>query len=268
MMNIATVSVSAGRLFSTLILISLITVSCETTPQKPRPDQASTIRNMGEAYIMQGDYTAALKELLKAEKINPNDPVTHNYLGIVYKNKHLTDRAIGHFQKAVDLNPAYSQARNNLGTAYLEKKDWDAAIICFKDVISDMLYATPNYPLSNLGWAYYNKKEYPLAETYYKKALQIQPNLLVAISGLGQTYMAMGKYSEAVETFKNSVKYGHRVPQFHLQLARAYELSKDYDNALRAYSIVIELDPGSDLAKEAAGAKDRINRLTESLKEK
>ena len=64
---------------------------------------------------MQGNYTAALKELLEAEKINPKDAITHNYLGITYRNKNLPDKAIFHFEKALDLNPGYSIAKNNLG---------------------------------------------------------------------------------------------------------------------------------------------------------
>ena len=242
-----------------IFLISFSAFSCATTPPNTPPPQKSnkelalTKRNIGEAYILQGNYTAALKELLGAEKMNPDDAITHNYLGIAYNNKQLPDKAIYHFEKALDLNPGYSIAKNNLGATYLDQENWDAAIKCFNDVLTDILYTTPHFPLSNLGWAYYNKKDYPKARAYYMKALESKPHLIIALNGLGQTYMAERSYQEAAETFEKIVQLQDRMPQFYFQLAKAYELAGKKEKALKAYRKVIELAPSSEMAKEAKG---------------
>ncbi len=34
-------------------------------------------------------------------------------------------------------------------------------------VLKDLLYPTPQFPLSNLGWAYLGKQNYMLAESYF-----------------------------------------------------------------------------------------------------
>jgi type IV pilus biogenesis/stability protein PilW len=243
------------------ILISLTAFSCATTTKSPKvkpDDQATSIRNIGEAAIIQGNFTAAIKELLDAEKLNPKDPLTQNYLGIAYKNKQMTDLAISHFKKAIELKPDYSQAMNNLGTAYLDKEDWDNAITCFKDVVNDVLYLTPQYPIANLGWAYYKKKDYNAAEKYYRQALKVQPNLIVALNGLGQTYIETGKYAEAVDTFEKALQYGNQIPQLHFQLAKAYELENNYKKAITSYKKVIEIAPESEIAEDA---KKRIEAI-------
>ena len=254
------------RVICLVILLSLCSISCTTThhtqpavepPSKPDNEQARIKRNIGEAYIMQGNYTAALKELLEAERMNPKDAITHNYLGIAYKNKKLLDKAIRHFKKALDLNPGYSVAKNNLGTAYLDEQNWDAAIICFNEVLSDILYVTPHFPLANLGWAFYNKQEYTKAISYYKKALQAMPNFIIALNGLGQTYMAEKKYHEAAETFEKLVKLQNRVPLFYLELAKAYGMTNQEEKSSKAYLKVIELAPESEMAEEA---KRKINK--------
>ncbi|RPH52335.1 MAG: tetratricopeptide repeat protein [Desulfobacteraceae bacterium] len=217
-------------------------------------------RLVGEAYMGQKDYTAALNELLKAERTYTNDPHLHNDLGLVYMTKDQLTLAIEHFKKAIDLKPDYAPARNNLGTAYLATKNWDSAIICFKEVSRDLLYATPHYPLTNLGWAYYNKKEFALAESYYKEALKIGPNFPIALRGLGLTYIAIGNPLDAVNCFERAVKYSPGFPELFSDLAGAYAMLKEYNKALLFYRKVVSIAPGSQLAAEAINEISRIQK--------
>jgi tetratricopeptide (TPR) repeat protein len=148
-----------------------------------------------------------------------------------------------------------------LGNAYLNKKEWDTAIPYFKEVTNNLIYTTPHFPLSNLGWAYYNKKEYALAEKFYLDALQLEPKFVNALMGLGQTHIALGRIPEAVATFKKTVDIYPRFPQAYLELAKAYTLSREYKKALAAYNKIIELVPDSSLAQEATRKAKRIRNL-------
>jgi len=222
--------------------------------------QGEADRVVGEAYMSQNDYTAALNELLKAERKYTNDPHLHNDLGLVYMAKNQLPLAIEHFKKAVDLKPDYAPARNNLGTAYLAIKNWDSAIICFQEVSRDLLYVTPHYPLTNLGWAYYNKKEFALAEQFYREALKIDANYYVALRGLGLTYLAIGKPLDAVNFLERAVKYSPGFPEYISDLAGAYAILKEYDKALIFYRKVVNTSPGSQLAVEARNEIARIQK--------
>lgn len=240
------------------LLISLLCVSCQTTNSEVKKKQEEASRQLGEAYMTQKDYTSALKELLKAEALYSADPYLHNDLGLAYMAKEQFDLAIQHFKKAIKIKPDYAPARNNLGTAYLEKKDWDQAIKCFKELTGDLLYATPHFPLFNLGVAYYNKKAYLLAEKYYKEALEREPGFVLALRGLGKTYIATGKIPEAIAQFEAAVKHSPRSAQLYFDLAHAYSLYRDFPKARHAYEKVIELSPDSDLAAEAKSALDKM----------
>ena len=94
-----------------------------------------------------------------------------------------------------------------------------------------MLYATPHLSLANLGWAYYNKKEYTLSETYYLKALDLEPRFINAQRGLGLTYIAMGRIDEAVEILERAVKNYPKFALLYDDLARVYVLSHDDEKA-------------------------------------
>lgn len=239
-----------------LFLIIFFMASCGGA--QLRKEQAEASRKLGEAYIIDGNYTRALKELLKAEKQYPDDHILHNDLGIVYKEKGRHDLAIRHLKKALKIKPDYSPARNNLGTVYFEKKDWDSAIACFKKVSNELLYATPHYPLYNLGKAYYHKKDYLLSEKYYLAALEKKPYFAVALQGLGETYIAMGKNSEAVVALENAVKAAPEFAKAYFNLGKAYHLLHRYKKARDVYNKVISLKPEAPLAVKAANEIKKI----------
>ncbi len=243
----------------TLVLTVACTANQEARKKQKRQGQAS--RNLGEAYMGSGDYTSALKELLKAETLTPDDPFLHYDLGLTYLAKRSTDLAIQHFKKAVELKPDYTPAKNSLGVAYMVKKDWDMAISIFKEITGDLLYATPQFPLTNLGVVHYNKKEYLLAQKYYRQALKIDPNSIKAWRGLGQTQIATGKYRQAVRTLEKALKMDPRLAETYFDLAQAYALSKEYKKAVAAYSKVVELIPDTPMAASAAAGIKAIEAV-------
>lgn len=234
-------------------------LSCAGQSAQRNEQLASANREIGEAYIRQGDYTGALRELLKAEKLNPDDPFIHNDLGLCYMAKKLLPDAIVHFKKALALKPSYTPARNNLGTAYLAAKQWDAAIEVFKEITKDVLYGTPQFPLSNLGLAYYNKGDYKNAIHFYKEALQLQPNLVVALFGLGRAYLDQNEGQLALRYLEQATQLAPKVGEYHYYLAEAYLLTGKTTQARNSYLNVIELVPQeSDLAIRA---KRRLGML-------
>ena len=225
---------------------------CTGSATRHNHELADATREIGEAYMRQGDYTAALRELIKAEKLNPENPFTHNDLGLCYMAKKRIPDAIAHFKKAVALKPSYAPARNNLGSAYLSIEEWDAAIEVFKEISKDVLYATPHYPLSNLGLAYYNKGDYKTALNYYKEALKIQPNFVVAQRGVGRTYLAMNQPRLALRYLESAVTQAPQAAEIHFELAEAYLLVGRIEQARASYLTVIDLSPQeSSLTQQA-----------------
>jgi Flp pilus assembly protein TadD len=98
-----------------LAVLSMMFAGC-TTDAELKEKAMGHIR-IGTAHIQAGQYTPALKELLEAEKLTPNDPAVHYYLGIAYERKGFMDDAFKEFQKAIALKPDYSEAHNFLGTS-------------------------------------------------------------------------------------------------------------------------------------------------------
>ena len=238
-----------------LLLISIL--ACVQSPELQKKRMEDN-RRLGIEFLKQRRYTDALKTLLEAEKIYPDDASLQNALGYAYMAKEQHHLAINHFKKAIQIRPEFSEAKNNLGVAYIHKKEWNKAIPYFEEITKDLLYNTPHIPLVNLGSVYYNKKNYALSEQYYLKSLRLRPNFDDALHGLGRTYLAMGKIPEALEKFEAAARISPNKSRLIFDLADAYVRSKEIKKASEAYRKVIGLVPGTPLAEEASKKLKRI----------
>ncbi len=251
----------AKRIASACVLLMLI-ASC--APQQNKSDliiQSATMRDLGEAYLKQRDYTSALRKLLEAEAMNPEDPYLQHDLGLAYMAKNSLENAENHIKKAIAIKPDFAPAKNSLGVVYLTQEKWDAAIAVFKELTGDLLYATPHYPLTHLGWAYYNKQQYETSEKYYREAIGYDANYAPALRGLGRTCAAMGRTDEAIAFYEKAVAKSPRLVEAYFDLGRAYFRSGDYDKALAAFEKVRELAPEHALAEEAEKEMLRIQMI-------
>lgn len=244
-----------------LLVPAILLAGCAFNKDNASKERAEASRNLGEAYMAEGNYTKALRELLQAEKMNPDDPYLQNDLGLTYLAKNDPKEAVDHFKQALKLNPDYSPARNNLGTAYIALEEWDQAVECFTLVKDDLLYATPYFPLTNLGYVYYRKKDYGTAEKYYKEALEMKPDFAKAFHGLGQVYLDSGRYEQAIGKLQHAVELAPKAAPIYLDLGRAYEKVNEYDKALDSYKKAAAVAHGTALAEQAEAAINNLHRL-------
>lgn len=243
-----------------LAAVAMMPAACSHNKPAVKKEQAVASRNLGEAYMAEGNYTRALRELLKAEKMNPEDPYLQNDMGLTYLAKDNPEKAVIHFKRALEIKPGYSPARNNLGSAYIAMEAWDKAIECFKTVKDDLLYATPYYPLTNLGFVHYKKGDYAKAKNYYERALELKSGFPKALHGLGQVYLATGQYAKAVRKLEQAADKVGRSAKLYLDLGRAYEHHHEYNKALNAYKKAESIAVGTPLADEAEAAAELLRR--------
>ncbi len=135
---------------------------------------------------------------------------------------------------------------------YLKTQQWEDAITIFKEVSQNLLYATPEIPISNLGWAYFQQKKYGQAKDYFLKALDISPNYLVPAHGLASVFIETGYQYQAIDFLQRMLRKSPEAAILHSDLAKAYASVKRFDQAKRSWQVVLKLEPeNSPLAKEA-----------------
>jgi tetratricopeptide (TPR) repeat protein len=141
----------------------------------------------------------------------------------------------------------------------MARQEWDKAIETFNEVLEDLLYSTPHFPMTNLGAAYYFKQNYNLSIKYYNEALEMRPRFLHALRGLARTYIAVGNVNKAITLLEKAIDTAPKHTRTYMDLAEAYKLVGKYKKALESYRKVIDLDPESTLANQA---REQANEIT------
>lgn len=139
----------------------------------------------GLFYYGQGYYEAAINEFYLGIILTPNPQlkgVLQNNLGKVYLELEDTDKAIENFAKAIDLNPDFMEYYKNLASAYA-RKNIDKSIKTYQKLIKT---DSKNFRAwIVLGFLYEEKKNTYLRNLCFEKAIEIQPESILA-DGLKQ----------------------------------------------------------------------------------
>ncbi len=75
----------------------------------------------------------------------------------------------------------------------------------------------------------------------FEKAIQINPYNAKAYGNLGASYSDAGRRKEAIEAFKNALRFDPNYGLAHYNLAVTYMNEKEYDLAVRHYDKAISL---------------------------
>ncbi|HOF04232.1 MAG TPA: tetratricopeptide repeat protein [Syntrophales bacterium] len=238
-----------------LTVLALL-AACTTGAQKRR-ERAESHLNLGSAYVEAGDYTAALKELLAAEKNNPDNPRIHYYLAIAYYGKGHNELAAAAAEKAVRLKKDYSTAYNLLGTIYYSQGKYDLAIQAFNKALADVLYETPALSLYNLGKAYSRRGDYLKAlEKYQEAGTKDTRRELIPLIEMetGKVKLAQGDSEAAVFHLKKATELAPVLVEAYYWLGESYQKQRKNREARQAYETVIRLSPQSEFGTKARKA--------------
>ena len=106
----------------------------------------------GRAYYRLKLYGSALQEFSTAIKLSPQDAISYDRRGVVYRKVGQPDKAIADHLQAIVYNPMLAPAYRNLGNAYMFKGEVKRAVSQYSRAISiDPTYANA---FDNRGAAY------------------------------------------------------------------------------------------------------------------
>jgi type IV pilus assembly protein PilF len=192
-----------------LLLVSiLILTSCASNKKDDdRPiheKKASIYYGYGTHHLVKKQYTKALKNLMEANRLNPNDTKIHNNLGMAYYFKKNPDRAIRHIKKAIELDKKNTDARINLATIYLQQNKLNKAEDQYKLVLEDLVYEGQYKTYYNLGLLALKRNQKLQAINYFKQSINLMENYCPSHYQMGRLSYQAGSYSKALEHFKSA----------------------------------------------------------------
>lgn len=226
------------------------------------PSLADAFVNLGTAYMEKHDYGAAIAPLKRALELSPDLPVAHQLLGYALLAQGYAAEAIPHLEKvgakealgiAQIETGQLAEAVNNFGAALAERPE-DPDLLYYlghssgllsKNAIDTLLATHPDSARAHQALAenYFVLRQMPQAETEYKEALRIRPELPGLHLELGQVYANSAQWTKAEEEFRAETKLqpgnaeaAYRLGAALLQQGKAHE-------ALAELKRSIELKP-------------------------
>jgi tetratricopeptide (TPR) repeat protein len=176
------------------------------TPAPPlRADHlgASTFIEKGWNRISAGDHAGAEEALTHALQLTPDDPQALSLLGWAQMLRERYDEALGNFQRALMRQPANALARVNLGYVCLKKGIFGESIEHLSKAIRlDNDPKATLYAHFYLGLVYLEREMFDDAQTFFRKALALGPNLIEARYQLGCALWQSGDVDGAREAWR------------------------------------------------------------------
>lgn len=128
------------------------------------------------------------------------------------------------------------------------------------DMMHNLLYDEPGYGFlhNHLGWAYfYYTEDVAKAELHLKLAIKFDGEYPAPYIHMGSLLIKVGRYNEAIAYLKQGVQKpnAHKVGFLEV-IGQAYELNREYKNAIRAYRD----------ASAASVASHEITNFSEGIK--
>ena len=235
-----------------LLFLSLFVIiaGCVTTGSPTQKEKEARVQ-LGDSLLQEGKYQDALRELLEAAEVDPENAGIQNSLGLAYQNLREYDKAVSHYKRALQLKPDFPEVANNLGTVYVLMGQLDTAIVYFQKAADDVLYRTRHYAFMNLGSTYHQKGEYRKAINSYKKALEFFPGYSPAYDNLGLSYEAVEEWDRAIGAYQRSIEIDPESPVPHLRLGTLYLRLNRQEEAAEEFFATIRTDPSGPYGKEA-----------------
>jgi tetratricopeptide (TPR) repeat protein len=167
---------------------------------------ASTFIQKGWSLLSLGDYQGATQALTRALELSPNEIEAESLLGWAQMLGEDYDGALGTFQKVLMREPANSLARINVGYICYKKRIFGEAIEHLSKAIrmANDKKATL-YAHFYLGLVYLEREMYEDAESFFRKAIELGPNMTEAFFELGRTQWFGGDPGAARATWQAGV---------------------------------------------------------------
>jgi tetratricopeptide (TPR) repeat protein len=158
----------------------------------------------GIIYKEVGDTALAISSLITTTEQDAEYALAFEQLGLIYANKG-DKRALDFYDRAIQLNPKNPQTRYNKGIFLQESEEFEKAIETYKDLMAN----SPDYVYApfNIGFIYfYELEQKEEAETYFKRATELNPAYAEAWFMLGMTNESLKQKDKAIAHYKKALE--------------------------------------------------------------
>ena len=194
------------------------------------PKFAGGFVSLGQVYLEQHDYHAALAPLKRAVELDSNLRPAHQLLGYALLAQGYAAEAIPHLQQAQD--------HAALGIAQTETGQLADAILNLQAA----LQKRPNDP--DLLY-YLGRAGGLLSKQSVDTLLAAYPDSARAHQSLAENYFVLRQMAEAEKEYQEAIRLRPDTPKLHLELGHVYAMTSRWPEAEKQFRAETKLQPGN-----------------------
>ncbi|HND54779.1 MAG TPA: tetratricopeptide repeat protein, partial [Pirellulaceae bacterium] len=214
-----------------------------------RPDEYWSLFRLARALDKLGRANEAEQVFLSCLALRPNSSHARAHRAYVLFGKRRWEDARAACEEALAIDPNNTTALSTLIVVQGNLRDVDAARGRYGELVrlatNDRLRSKAE---NALGVALENAKRLSEAIERYEAALKIDPENIAALRNRALAYMQTTQSNEALDVIQRAVELRPDLPEVHFVLANAFFGLRQYQEAEKAFTTAIELDPNFALA--------------------
>ena len=196
---------------------------------------------LGELYILEKNWQAALASFEKALELVPNSDRIYSSLAQINSYLQRKDAEMDCWYQAIKINPnlVNNSGYYKLAKALEEKGRIEEAIACYEKAIAgDGGLIAAFY---DLGDIYQRQHQLDRAQAIYEKILSVQPTEFRAQYKLGTIYLQKQHFEEAITSFRQTIKNAPDFPWAYRDLVKTFLVLQKWDEAISTCYAILNL---------------------------
>ncbi len=220
-----------------------------------RQKAASVQVSLAQGYMERERLEIARDKLRRALQLDPRSAPAHTMMGVLHERINDPIQAESYYRQAVTLDPSSGDMNNNLGGFLCRQGKAADSLQYFDRAVLDPFYRTPQAALTNAGLCARSVDQPDLAEGYFRRALERDPNFSEALLPMAAILQRTGEHLRA-RAFAQRFEAAHGDSPAFLGLAIEIEQSLGDERAASEYaSRLLSRYPDST---EARQLKERL----------
>jgi TolB-like protein/Tfp pilus assembly protein PilF len=167
------------------------------------PNYATGHQWYGESLISTGQFDEGIRELRKAQELDPLSPIVYLPMAYAHLVAHNYDEAIRQAKKALEIDPSFARAHASLGQTYLSQGKGEEAIIELKQAIESD--SSIEY-IASLGYVYGKLGQTSSAERILNQMLDTSHSQYVSPFLIAVVYAGLNDKDRMFDWLKRSVE--------------------------------------------------------------
>lgn len=143
--------------------------------------------------------------------------------------------------QALSYDEYHPEALKCIAEVYIMIESYSRAIFFLDKYFQkhEVCSATAHY----YALAHFYSKDFPVSLKYFSKAIDLEPSNPVRYAHLGEVFITLENYTDAVKCYTEALKIEPRNIEYHRSIANSLRLSNAFTEAKQWYQKILDLSP-------------------------